>query len=93
MTSDCVDSFRNDGKTGQTDAFPTCVTHGPLKVVLMIRRKRADSIRARGTMSSPTGRIYGRNPDLLLANNNEIILQTGVGPYMNDRELPKGNRR
>ena len=37
--------------------------------------------------SSYPGRIYGRNPDLLVANIDEIILQTGMGPYMGDPEL------
>jgi hypothetical protein len=60
---------------------------GLYEVALMIRRKRADSIRARGTEVSYTGRIYGRNPDLLVANIDEIILQTGMGPYMGDPEL------
>jgi hypothetical protein len=56
---------------------------GLYEVALMIRRKRADSIRARGTdVLIYTGRIYGRNPDLLVANIDEIILQTGMGPYM-----------
>jgi hypothetical protein len=42
--------------------------------------------------SSYTGRIYGRNPDLLVANIDEIILQTGMGPYMGDPYNPVGNR-
>lgn len=43
--------------------------------------------------SSHTGRIYGRNPDLLLANSDEIILQTGMGPYMGDPNIDQKIRQ